>query len=108
MDVQIPEPSKWFTDAATLAAVVAFLVSTVRKHLWKTLDGPFVVGVSVALGVALSYLGQLLGYQLQTHPIAYGVSAGLMASGFTDYARTLLGKSGGAMTSQGTARGRLQ
>lgn len=106
MDVAIPELSKWFTDAATLAAVVAFLVSTIRKHLWKALDGPYVVGVSSALGVALSYLGQSLGYQVQAHPLAYGVAAGLMASGFTDYARALLKQQ--SADAKDVQRGRLQ
>jgi len=85
-----PDVSTWFADAAALAAVVAFAVTFIRKHLWKGLDGPLVPAVSALLGVALSYAGTLLGYQPPVHPAVYGLSAGLIASGATDYARTLL------------------
>ncbi len=62
-DVGIPPNlADWFVSQASLAAVVAALVALVRKHLWKSLDGPAVVGVSVALGIALAYLGHRLGY----------------------------------------------
>jgi len=85
--------AKWFTSQVSLAAVVAALVALIRKHLWKSLDGAAVVGVSVALGVALAYLGHRLGY-LGEGWFAFGVLAGFLASGGVDALRAIV-KGGG-------------
>lgn len=100
----MPEFNEWFTNAAALGAAVAFLVSLVRKHIWKTLDGPAVPAVSVVLGVALAYLGQVLGFNLPAHPVFYGVAAGLFASGATDYARAILKLAGTGKGEEGAVK----
>ena len=94
MDAIPTDITQWFADSAVLGGVVAALVSLLRKHLLKTLDGPAVVGVSIGLGVGIAYLGQALGYALPQHPVLYGVSAGLIASGGTDFIRKLTGGKG--------------
>ncbi len=90
-----PNLADWFVSQASLAAVVAALVALVRKHLWKSLDGPAVVGVSVALGIALAYLGHRLGY-LGADWFVFGVTAGLLASGGVDAVRGILKGGGGS------------
>jgi hypothetical protein len=94
-DASIPtNVAEWFASQASLAAVVAALVALVRKHLWKSLDGPAVVGVSVALGIVLAYLGHRLGY-LGADWFVFGAAAGLLASGGVDALRTIV-KGGGS------------
>jgi small basic protein len=94
-DVSIPtNVAEWFTSQVSLAAVVAALVALVRKHLWKSLDGPAVVGTSVALGVVLAYLGHRLGY-LGSDWFTFGMVAGLLASGGVDALRGIV-KGGGS------------
>ena len=83
----------WFTDVASLAAVVAALVALARKHLWRSLDGVAVVGLSLALGVALAYLGHRMGY-VGPDWITFGLMAGLGASGGTAYLKSLAGGGG--------------
>jgi len=80
----------WFADVASLAAVVAALVALARKHLWRSLDGVAVVGLSLALGVALAYLGHRMGY-VGPDWITFGLMAGLGASGGTAYLKSLAG-----------------
>ena len=93
--------AEWFASQASLAAVVAALVALVRKHVWKGLDGPAVVGVSVALGIALAYLGHRMGY-LGADWFVFGVAAGLLASGSVDALRSIVkGGSGGAPENAG-------
>jgi|GEM_PF-6234215 len=89
-----PNLAEWFASQASLAAVVAALVALIRKHLWKGLDGVAVVGVSVALGIALAYLGHRLGY-LGADWFAFGLTAGLLASGGVDAIRSVLKGGGG-------------
>jgi len=81
----------WFASTASLAAVVAALVSLIRKHLWKTLDGLGVLGLSLALSVALAYLGARLGY-LGGDWFTFGLGAFLIASGGTSYLKGLTQK----------------
>jgi small basic protein len=88
-----PNLAEWFASQASLAAVVAALVALIRKHFWKRLDGVAVVGVSVALGIALAYLGHRLGY-LGADWFIFGLTAGLLASGGVDAIRGVL-KGGG-------------
>lgn len=83
----------WFSDVASLAAVVAALVALARKHLWRSLDGVAVVGLSLALGVALAYLGHRMGY-VDADWLVFGLMAGLGASGGTAYLKGLT-RSGG-------------
>jgi hypothetical protein len=96
-DVGIPTNlAEWFASQASLAAVVAALVALVRKHVWKSLDGVAVVGVSVALGIALAYLGHRWGY-LGADWLTFGLMAGFLASGGVDAIRNVLkGGSSGA------------
>jgi hypothetical protein len=103
-DVGIPPNlAEWFASQASLAAVVAALVALVRKHVWKGLDGVAVVGVSVALGIALAYLGHRLNYLGADWP-TFGLMAGLLASGGVDAIRgTLKGGGGGAPGGAGGA-----
>jgi hypothetical protein len=94
-DVGIPpDLAEWFASQASLAVVVAALVALIRKHLWKGLDGVAVVGVSVALGIALAYLGHRLGY-LGADWFTFGLVAGLLASGGVDAIRSILKTGGG-------------
>jgi hypothetical protein len=91
-----PNLAEWFTSQVSLAAVVAAFVALVRKHLWKGLDGVTVVGLSVALGIALAYLGHRLNY-LGADWFTFGLMAGLLASGGVDAIRgALKGGGGGA------------
>jgi len=101
-DVGIPTNlAEWFASQASLAAVVAALIALVRKHLWKGLDGVAVVGVSVALGIALAYLGHRLNY-LGADWFTFGLIAGLLASGGVDALRGIVkGGGGGAPGSPG-------
>ena len=94
-DVGIPPNlAEWFVSQASLAAVVAALVALIRKHLWKGLDGVAVVGVSVALGIALAYLGHRLNY-LGADWFLFGLMAGLLASGGMDALRGIVKGGGG-------------
>jgi small basic protein len=93
-DVGIPPNlADWFVSQASLAVVVAALVALVRKHLWKSLDGAVVVGVSIVMGIVLAYLGHRLGY-LGADWFVFGLAAGLLASGGVDAIRSAL-KGGG-------------
>jgi hypothetical protein len=94
-DVGIPpDLAEWFASQASLAAVVAALVALIRKHVWKGLDGLAVVGVSVAMGIVLAYLGHRLGY-LGADWFLFGVVAGFLASGGVDALRAIVKGGGG-------------
>jgi hypothetical protein len=101
-DVGIPPNlAEWFASQASLAVVVAALVALVRKHLWKGLDGAAVVGVSVALGIVLAYLGHRLNH-LGADWFTFGLMAGLLASGGMDAIRsTMKGGSGASSDASG-------
>jgi hypothetical protein len=103
-DVGIPPNlAEWFVSQASLAAVVIALVALIRKHLWKGLDGVAVVGVSVALGIVLAYLGHRLNY-LGADWFTFGLTAGLLASGGVDALRGIVkGGGGGAPGGAGGA-----
>jgi hypothetical protein len=96
-----PNLADWFVSQASLAAVVAALVALIRKHVWKGLDGPAVVGVSVALGIVLGYLGHGLGY-LGSDWFTFGMVAGLLASGGVDALRSIA-KGGGSGAPSGAS-----
>ena len=99
--------SQWFTSTASLAAVVAALVALIRQHILKGLDGLAVVGVSLALGVALAYAGKLMGYLGGDWPL-FGLSAGLMASGGVDLLRSVTRGSGAPSGDTRTDSGRAR
>lgn len=86
--------SSWFTDTAALAAVVASVVALIRRHIWKSLDGLYVVALSLVVGVALAFLGHRLGY-VGGDWLAFGVMAGLGASGATAWLKGVVGGGGG-------------
>jgi hypothetical protein len=93
-DVGIPSDlAEWFASQASLAAVVAALVALIRKHVWKV-DGLAVVGVSVAMGIVLAYLGHRLNY-LGPDWFTFGLMAGLLASGGVDAIRSIVKGGGG-------------
>ena len=94
-----PNLAEWFASQASLAAVVAAIVALVRKHLWKSLDGVAVVGVSVVVGVVLAYLGHRLDY-LEADWLVFGLTAGLLASGGVDALRAIV-KGGGSGAPEG-------
>lgn len=80
----------WFASIPALAAVVASFVALIRKHFLKGLDGKVVIALSVVVGVALSYLGKLLGF-LGADWLYFGLMAGLTASGGVDLVKGLTG-----------------
>ncbi len=84
----------WYQSPMALAGVVAALVALVRKHLWRP-EGPMAVALSVALGLALAYLGSLAGH-LSGDWATFGLLAGALASGGVDLVRSITGGSGGA------------
>lgn len=92
----------WFTDVASLAAVVAALVALIRKHVLRSLDGVAVVGLSLALGVALAYLGHRMGY-VGPDWLTFGIGAGLAASGGTAWLRSIASGGGGKNAPGGNA-----
>jgi hypothetical protein len=102
-DVGIPPNlAEWFASQASLAAVVVALVALIRKHVWKSLDGMAVVGVGVALGIVLAYLGHRFNY-LGADWFTFGLMAGLLASGGVDAIRGAL--KGGGSSAHGGAGG---
>ena len=86
--------SEWFSDTAALAAVVAALVALIRRHVWKSLDGLYVVALSLVVGVVLAYFGHRLGY-VGGDWLAFGIMAGLGASGATAWLKGVVGGGGG-------------
>ncbi|RTH00929.1 hypothetical protein CSW50_10080 [Thermus scotoductus] len=95
--------SEWFRDTAALAAVVAGVVALIRKHIWKTLDGLYVAALSLVVGVALAYFGHRLGY-VGGDWLAFGVMAGLGASGATAWLKGVVGGGGGSAPPAGDTR----
>jgi hypothetical protein len=69
--------ASWFASPHTLAAVVVGLVAVVRKHFVK-LDGILVPAMALVLGVALAFLGNLLGY-VTGNWFLFGLQAGFEA-----------------------------
>lgn len=112
-DVGIPPNiADWFASQASLALVVVALVALVRKHVWKTLDGPAVVGASLILGIGLAYIGHRLGY-LGADWLVFGLGAGVLASGGVDAVRAVLrkgqdGQGGSSSTVTDAERARLR
>jgi len=88
----------WFTSIPALATVVAAFVSLIRKHVAK-LDGKVVILLSAVVGIALAYIGKLLGF-LTADWFYFGLMAGLTASGGVDLVRGLFGN---GTTAKGTA-----
>jgi len=87
--------SEWFRDTAALAAVVAGVVALIRKHVWQSLDGLYVAALSLVVGVVLAYFGHRLGY-VGGDWLAFGVMAGLGASGATAWLKGVVGGGGGS------------
>lgn len=89
-----PDIAAWFASTAALAVVVAAVVAFLREHLLKNLAGIGVVLASVAVGAVFGFVGQLLNYVEggTIAGLAFGASAGLLASGGWDAVTGLLGK----------------
>lgn len=85
----------WFANTAALAGVVAAAVALLRKHVFKALDGLGVILASIVVGAVLGLVGQLLGYVEggAISGLAFGATAGLLASGGVDALRGVLSKS---------------
>lgn len=83
-----------FANTAALAALVAALVSFLKAHVLKSLDGLGTVLASLVVGGVLGFLGHWTGYlQDGLMPaLGFGVSAGLVASGGWDAVKGLLSK----------------
>lgn len=83
----------WFADIATLAFVIVSLVSLVRKHAWKNIDGAPVVMFSVLVGVVLGMAGVAWEVLELSYlgGVSFGAVSGLAASGGVGGVRTLFG-----------------
>lgn len=83
--------SRYFVDAASLAAVVVAVTAFVRKHVYE-LDGLMVVACSLVVGALLGVIGHALGLLLDgfASSVVFGLSAGLLASGGVDGLRAVL------------------
>lgn len=85
--------AQYFVDTASLAVLVAALVSFTKKHIWK-LDGIFTVIASVVFGALLGLAGRALGFldAEVIQALLFGASAGVVASGGWDLLTGILGK----------------
>lgn len=90
-----PDIAAWFASTAALAAIVAAVVAFLKTHVFKTAEGLVVVLLSIATGAVLGLVGQLLGYVEggAFAGLAFGATAGLIASGGWDAVKGVLGKS---------------
>lgn len=87
--------AQYFVDTASLAVLVAALVSFTKKHIWK-LDGIFTVIASVVFGALLGLAGRALGFldAEVIQALLFGASAGVVASGGWDFLSGLFEKRG--------------
>ncbi len=84
----------WFASTAALAAVIVAAVSFLKSHVLKNLHDLATVAVSLGLGVLAGLAGHFLGYLETglTGALAFGATAGFLASGGWDAVSGLLGK----------------
>lgn len=92
----------WYASIPALATVVAAFVALIRKHVAK-LDGKVVILLSAVVGIALAYIGKLLGF-LNADWFYFGLMAGLTASGGVDLVRGLFGNAKPAKGAAGKRR----
>lgn len=84
----------WFGDTLTLAGVVVAAVAFLKTHVLRDLHDIATVLVSLAIGAGLGVVGHFLDY-LSTGlvgALAFGLSAGFLASGGWDAVAGLVGK----------------
>ena len=83
--------ASYFVDTAALAAAVVAVVAFLKEHVIKSLAGPATIVASLAVGAALGAAGHFLGYLTGGLPpaLAFGVSAGFLASGGWDAVKAL-------------------
>lgn len=102
VDVNLPEFSQWFTSPHSLALVVIGLVAFIRKHFVTKLDGLAVPAVALVLSLALSLLGNQVGY-LSGNWLIFGLQAGfeavLAVSGFRSVVSSLSNPQAGQSSS---------
>ena len=86
--------ASYFVDAAALAGVIIVAVSFIKTHILTSLHDLATVGVSLAAGAVLGVAGHFLGYVDGGIPAAaaFGISAGLLASGGWDAITGMLAK----------------
>lgn len=83
---------QWFTDTATLSAVILVTITFIKTNIYK-LQGIQTLIASFALGTLLSFTGYFLGH-FDTIPatIIYGATSALLASGGWDAITSLITK----------------
>lgn len=94
-ELTIPDLQTLFSSPHALALFIVGLISFARKHfLGSRLDGFVVPVVSLVLGLALAFVGRLLGY-LGDNWLTFGLMAGIEAPLIVAGARTLLSRTAG-------------
>lgn len=90
-------PADWFKDALALAGVIAALVALIKANFLKNLQGLQTVGLSFALGIAISLLGTIdlpvigrVNELTGMAAIMFGLNAAVFASGGWDAIKSLL------------------
>jgi hypothetical protein len=85
--------AQYFADTAALAVLVVAVTAFIREHVLTTVKGWAVIALSLVIGAAAGAGGHFLGY-IDTGfggALAFGVSAGFLASGGFDAVKSLLG-----------------
>jgi hypothetical protein len=85
--IQSFTPESFAAHSALGAALVIPTVELLRAHLLKTLEGMWVVLLSVLVGATYGTLGIFAGYLDGTYltGVTFGAYAGLLASGANKY-----------------------
>lgn len=86
--------AQYFADTAALSAVVIAIVAFLKEHLLKSLDGVYTIVTSLVVGGVAGMAGSWFGYVDggTVSGLAFGMSAGFLASGGWDAVKTMLGK----------------
>lgn len=107
-ELTIPDLQTLFSSPHALALFVVGLISFARKHfLGSRLDGFVVPVASLVLGLALAFLGRLLGY-LGDNWLSFGLMAGIEAPLIVSGARTLLSRTTGTPATEVGGGGNAQ
>jgi hypothetical protein len=89
------DPAAWFTSSAALAAAVVAFIAFIKQNVVK-LDGWLTIAASFGVSIVVAVVGSFTSFYDATVPqaLAYGASAGLLASGGWDAVKGLLGGKG--------------